>query len=77
MILGNDPAAWALIITQLATTQIAATLPVNPERPLNPVTCEEAQKRVQEARDGSPLLSPEENKRVLHEAIKRAEQLCK
>jgi hypothetical protein len=77
MILGNDPAAWALIVTQLVTTQMAATLPPDPERPLNPVTCEEALKRVEEAKGGSPLLSSEENKRVLLEALKRAEQVCK
>jgi hypothetical protein len=73
---GNEPITLALMLTQLTAAQTAPSLPSNPERPMNFTTCEEALDRVQEAADGSPLVSPEENKAILQEAIRKARQIC-
>jgi hypothetical protein len=62
------------VVAQLTAGQPA--LPRNPERPVDPKTCEEARARVEEATKGSPLISPEENKIILNESIKRAKQMC-
>ena len=53
-----------------------ATLPVNPERPMNARTCREALDRIKEAAQGSPLLSADENRAILVAAIAQAERLC-
>ncbi|PSH66388.1 MULTISPECIES: hypothetical protein [Phyllobacterium] len=74
MILGHNPIAWALAVTQL--TAAPAGVPRNPERPMNPSSCKEALDRVEEAAEGSPLISSERNKMLLREAIKKAKQQC-
>jgi hypothetical protein len=75
MILRDNLMSLTIISAQLAG-QAAPSLPRNPERPLNPTTCEEALARVEEAARENPLISPEENKRVLREAVATAERLC-
>ncbi len=73
--MGNEPVTLALMLTQLTTAQTAPAFPRNPERPMHFITCEEALDRVQEAADGSPLISSEENKKILQEAIRKARQI--
>lgn len=53
-----------------------ATMPPNPQRPMQARDCREALARVREAAIGSPLISAEENRRVLLEAIADAERVC-
>ena len=53
-----------------------ATIPPNPQRPMQARDCREALARVREAAIGSPLISAEENRRVLLEAIADAERVC-
>lgn len=43
---------------------------------MNAATCQEALARVQEAAEGSPLISSEENQKILGQAIERARQVC-
>ncbi|MBY4892750.1 hypothetical protein KUL25_08235 [Rhodobacteraceae bacterium N5(2021)] len=54
----------------------ALAVPADPNRPLAAQTCAEAQARLDEAREGSPLLSPEEQAEVLRTALADAERLC-
>jgi hypothetical protein len=58
-------------------TMANAGMPVNPERPLSVETCEEALKRLKEAEAGSPLVSREENRKILEKAKAKAAELCK
>jgi hypothetical protein len=70
---------WMAIVAVFpvfAATPTAATSPPNPQRPMNPATCQEALARVQEAAEGSPLISSEENQKILGQAIERARQVC-
>ena len=68
--------ALAAKTASLAMTAQAAALPPNPHRPMDAKTCEEALDRVREHEIGSPLISEEENRRLLHEARQVAERLC-
>jgi hypothetical protein len=60
----------------MATVLAAQALPPDPQRPIRAQTCREALQRVREAALGSPLISAEENQKVLLKAIDAAERLC-
>lgn len=51
-------------------------VPADPDRPLAAQTCHEAQERLAEALQGSPLLSPEEQAAVVRVARSNVERLC-
>lgn len=59
-----------------AADGILVTMPRNPERPMREKTCNAARERLQEAEQGSPLVSPSENQRILDGIRAEAERLC-
>jgi hypothetical protein len=52
------------------------SLPPNPERPNESKTCAEAEARLREAELGSPLVSKQENEKILEQARAVAAELC-
>ncbi|MDP3899068.1 MAG: hypothetical protein Q8Q62_20540 [Mesorhizobium sp.] len=52
------------------------SLPLNPERPMQAKTCEEARERLREAEAGSPLVSHERNLELVAEARAQVDRLC-
>ena len=68
--------AGVALLGALVFTEPVLAIPVNPERPLSERTCKEAEKRLREAETGSPLVSKQENLKILELARKTAEQLC-
>jgi hypothetical protein len=53
-----------------------ATMPRNPERPMNARTCEEARERLREAQRGSPLVSAKRNQELVALARAQVTRLC-
>lgn len=66
----------ALFALTPAFAQGASMFPKNPQRPNTSTNCKQALERVREAAMGSPLISPDENRKVLLDAIDVAERLC-
>jgi hypothetical protein len=64
----------ALALALLAAQ--AGAVPPDPERPLAEQTCAEALARLAEARQGSPLISPDEQAAVLARAEADSLRLC-
>lgn len=66
--------ALACMCAAAATPALA--VPADPNRPLASQTCEVAQTRLEQAQDGSPLISAEEQAQVLRTARADVVRLC-
>lgn len=64
------------VILLIAGLQSAGAMPPNPERPFNEKTCDDALRRLAEARAGSPLMPPNRNRQIAAEALSHARTIC-
>lgn len=70
-------ACMTVPILSVSVTNMAQAVPPDPQRPFDAKSCKEALMRLEEAQQGSPLISPEENREVLRKAVEQVLRLCK
>lgn len=65
----------AVILCWARQEAAAVSLP-NPERPFREKTCDDALRRLKEARAGSPLMPPGRNRQIALNAERHAREIC-